>query len=176
MRETYRGKFSTSHHLLALYDVADNASFPEIDTGSDFTYFGPKGVIATTETDGNIQVLVYTGDGKPPGVFVGTGIIEVGDKGLFMGSPLADLDMLAWPPGPTSVSVYLDTDTLYEAKQVTFVLNALDPAAQAAITSRPTGDEQVARRVEQVTNSLGDHTSSSAAASTLSRLGKAAIP
>jgi HEAT repeat protein len=176
MREIYRGKFSTSHHLLALYDVADNDSFPEIGTGTDSTYFGPKGVLITVATDDDIQVTVYTGEGTPPGVLVGTGTIEGGDKGLFIGSPLADLDLLAWPPGPASVSVYLDTDAPYEAKQVTFVLNALGAAAEARVSPKPTGDEQVARRVEEVINSLKDHRSASQAATTLSRLGKAAVP
>jgi len=176
MRELYRGNFSTSHHLLAMYDVADNSSFPEVDSGTDHTYFGSKGVVVTVETADNVQVRVYTGEDEPPGVLVGKGIIEVGDKGLFIGSPLADLDMLAWPAGRTSVSVYVDTATLYKAKRVTFVLNVLDPAVEASITARPTGNEQVARRVEQVIDSVKDSDSSGGAASTFNRLGKAAIP
>ena len=147
MEELYRGKHLPVHAQVMLVDAEDPQRWPEWKTGEEEVLFGPTGIIvATAPSIGHtyIDIIVSRGNTQAvalPGV---SGQIRVGREGLLAGAEVADVVHLAWPPGPTFVSVHVN-GSRDQITQVHFVLESIDSYEQGVSTAQ----EQLAHHLSR---------------------------
>jgi hypothetical protein len=124
VQQIFEGEFFALYSQIALIDAEDPDSYPQWETGEENAILGPKGVVVATQGDIKVGVVVYNGLGNPGGILCSSGEILVGEQGLFVGNEVAsDTAPLEWTSGKTAVMVYVDK--LYQAKQVSFLLENL---------------------------------------------------
>lgn len=132
MLQLYNGKHWNEYHRIEFFDKqADDLPDTTVDGLDDSTLrsvFGSYGIVVAPMEGIAIDVTVCEGEGKPLDMFlVGEGDITVGNEGLLVGYQIAqDLEHIPWEPGTIHVSVYMDTEELWMAKKVTFIVKKLD--------------------------------------------------
>lgn len=122
----------SSHFQIGLWDAASNDSYPEFSDDYnmlDLVFFGPKGVVVTTEGSEDIEVVVTSKEASAPLVAekkcLGNGIIEIGDRGVEIGNIITDdIYQLPCPAGMVSIEIW-EIESLEYPISVVFVLDTV---------------------------------------------------
>ncbi len=126
MQEIYKGKHLVQYSQVALFDAEDVDSYPQFETGEEPAILGDKGVAVATVNDTDVEITVYKGTAESGLVHILSGEIQVGNEGLIVGNETtADTAQVSYPPGKTSVSVYVNSQKPNEVTTVVFTLNSL---------------------------------------------------
>jgi hypothetical protein len=109
-------------HFAQVHLVSAGSSPPQFASGEEATIFGPSGV-SVAASDWEPVAVEVVADGASADDW-SSGWIEVGPQGLDVGNDLAgDSHRLAWPPGPTRLTVQL----VVGADRIDLIRFHLDP-------------------------------------------------
>lgn len=124
MEEILKEKFLAHYFQVGLVDAEGPDAYPQWETGEEDAILGPRGVVVSTPSDGYIETIVLKGEGGLDSAELISGVIEVGNAGLFVGNETsASFKIIPWPPGKTSLKAYrikLENNDV----QVVFVLSS----------------------------------------------------
>lgn len=133
MEELLRERFLAHYYQIALADYQGPEAYPQWITGEEEAILGPKGVAVATPTDSYIETIVFRGEEIIDGIELISGVIEVGNAGLFVGNETsASYKILPWPSGKASIKAYLVKPEGIDV-QVVFVLNDVAPCKKEEV-------------------------------------------
>lgn len=122
MREVYRSIVHVFYVQVGLADAEDPDSYPYgTEIGESGVLLGEKGVAVLAPEDGNVEVVLYRGEGDPGGDQLAAGEITIGEEGLLVGTP-PEFASVPWPEGQASIKVYTEGRPRLP-RRVLFVLN-----------------------------------------------------
>ena len=118
-------KIYVQYSQLAILDAEDKSSYPQWETGEELIVFGEKGIIVATENDTKVNTIVSSNFPKTNGNLLGSGIIQVGRKGMLVGNVVTnDLHSIECLSGKTRITIYVDNPG--KAQIVEFVIQPED--------------------------------------------------
>lgn len=106
---------------IALFDVEDRSSYPQWETGEESFVLGEKGIVVATQNDTRVKAIIYCGKEKANGCCIGSGTIQVGNQGLYIGNVVTnDLQEVEWPMGKAKIEIYVNQ--LAKANIIEFII------------------------------------------------------
>ena len=135
MSELHRKMHLVHYWQVALWDVANRSSYPQGETGDESVVGGPGGVVVTTATDLDVEIVVIDSDTKPPEDFYNLACIEieVGGQGLEVGNvTTADTSRVRCPEGRVRIGIFTNNADKRAVTSVVFrLVDVLVPTSSA---------------------------------------------
>ena len=139
MGELHRKKHLVHYWQVALCDVANKAGYPQGETGDESVLGGRGGVVVTTATDVEVEIVVIDSETKPPEGYVNLACIEitVGGEGLKVGNETtADTSVVPCPMGRVHVGVFTNNADKRAVTSVVFRLTSVVTPSRQAVDAK----------------------------------------